>query len=178
MAESREQLERIVSEWLKFVEDIMRESGLPIVPDQKTSQPLWVDVRELRLRYLIPVSRIRRFFEGLREGKVYVTRCPVKNIYYFPPQADCPVCMDENLVWEEIKGLGKLLTYTVIKVKPYSFSHYPDYVVAVARMEEGFNVLCWMAVDDPSKLRVGQGVRLVVKRREPEGFFTYYLEPF
>lgn len=177
MTESRESLERMVSDWLKMVAELMRESGLPIVPDQKTSNPLWVDMRELRLRYLIPVSRIRRFFEGLSEGKVYATYCPVRDIYYFPPQADCPVCMDDNLVWREIKGFGKLLTYTVIKVKPFSFSHYPDYVVAVARMDEGFNILCWMSVDEPSKLRVGMNVRLVVKRREPEGFFTYYLEP-
>lgn len=173
---SKERLERMVSDWLKMVEDLMRESGLPIVPDQKTSQPLWVDVRELRLRYLIPVSRIRRFFDGLKEGRIYATYCPVKNLYYFPPQADCPACMDENLVWREIEGRGKLLTYTVINVKPYSFSHHRDYVVAVARMDEGFNVLCWVAVDDPTKLRVGMDVRLVVKRREPEGFFTYYLE--
>ncbi|GBC69474.1 hypothetical protein HRbin01_01173 [archaeon HR01] len=175
--ESKEKIEKMVADWLKMVEELMKESGLPIVPDPKTSDPVWVDVRELRLRYLIPVKRIRKFFEGLAEGKLYVTKCPAKNIYYFPPQADCPACMDENIVWDEISGNGKLLTYTVVNVKPYSFAHHSNYVIAIARMSEGFNILSWMSVDDLSKIHVGMDVKLVVKRREPEGFFTYYLEP-
>lgn len=173
----REELEKMVKSWLEMVEQITRSEGLPIVPDEKTGDPIWVDLRELRLKYLIPIARIRKFFDGLKEGKVYATRCPVQGVYFFPPQADCPFCMDENLEWVEIRGRGTLVTYTVVSVKPASYLHYPDYVIAIARMEEGFNVLCWMNVDDPSQLRIGMPVKLVVKRREPEGFFTYYLEP-
>ncbi|MCS6770316.1 MAG: Zn-ribbon domain-containing OB-fold protein [Candidatus Caldarchaeum sp.] len=177
MTMSREEMEQMVKAWLQTVEQITRSEGLPVVPDEKTADPLWVDVRELRLKYLIPIKRVKKFFDGLKEGKVYATRCPVKNIYYFPPQADCPVCMDENLEWVEVSGRGQLLTYTVIQVKPASYMHYPDYVIAIARMDEGFNILCWMAVEDPATLKVGMHVKLVVKRREPEGFLTYYLEP-
>ncbi|MCX8200536.1 MAG: Zn-ribbon domain-containing OB-fold protein [Candidatus Caldarchaeum sp.] len=173
----REELEKMVRSWLDMVEEITRNEGLPVIPAEKTGDPLWVDVRELRLKYLIPISRVKRFFDGLKEGKVYATKCPVKNVFFFPPQADCPYCMDENLEWVEINGEGVLLTYTVVNVKPASYLHYPDYVVAIARMNEGFNVLCWMNVDDVSKLKIGTKVRLVVKRREPEGFLTYYLEP-
>ena len=177
MSIAREELEKMVKTWLETVEQITKSEGLPVIPDEKTGDPLWVDVRELRLKYLIPIKRVKKFFDGLKEGKVYATRCPVKKAYFFPPQADCPYCMDENLEWVEIKGYGKLLTYTGINVKPTSYLHYPDYVVAVARMEEGFNILCWMAADDPAKLKVGMDVRLVVKPREPEGFLTFYLEP-
>ncbi len=167
----------MVKTWLETVEQITRSEGLPVVPDEKTGDPLWVDLRELRLKYLLPIKKVKKFFDGLKEGKVYATRCPVKNIYYFPPQADCPACMDENVEWVEIKGNGRLLTYTMINVKPVSYMHYPDYVVAIARMEEGFNILCWMVVDDVKQLKTGMPVKLVVKRREPEGFLTYYLEP-
>ena len=79
--------------------------------------------------------------------------------------------------WVEIKGEGKILTFTKIFVKPFSFMHYPDYIVAIARMDEGFNVLCWLSTDKPDDVKPGMRVRLVVKRREPEGFFSYYLEP-
>ncbi|MEM0384665.1 MAG: Zn-ribbon domain-containing OB-fold protein [Candidatus Caldarchaeum sp.] len=177
MSLSKEAVEQMVKAWLETVEQITRSEGLPVVPDEKSGDPLWVDVRELRLKYLLPIARIKRFFDGLREGRVYATRCPLKNVYYFPPQADCPACMDDNLEWVELSGKGQLLTYTVISVKPASYLHYPDYVVAIARMEEGFNLLCWMAVEDVKTLKIGMPVRLVVKRREPEGFFTYYLEP-
>ena len=174
---SREEIERMVNQWLKFVEDLMKNEGLPIIPDEKTGDPIWVDVREMRFKYLIPVKRIKKFFDGLKEGKIYATRCPVKGIYYFPPQADCPACMDENVEWVEIKGEGEILTFTKIFVKPFSFMHYPDYIVAIARMDEGFNVLCWLSTDKPDDVKPGMRVRLVVKRREPEGFFSYYLEP-
>ncbi len=177
MSISREDLERMVKTWLETVEQITRSEGLPVIPDEKTGDPIWVDVRELRLKYLLPIKRVKKFFDGLKEGKVYATRCPIKNIYYFPPQADCPECMDEKVEWVEISCRGRLVTYTVINVKPVSYMHYPDYVVAIARMDEGFNVLCWMAVDDFKKIKVGMPVKLVVKRREPEGFLTYYLEP-
>ncbi|MEM2237754.1 MAG: Zn-ribbon domain-containing OB-fold protein [Candidatus Caldarchaeum sp.] len=177
MSISREELEKMVKTWLETVEQITRSEGLPVIPDEKTGDPLWVDVRELRLKYLLPIKKVKKFFDGLKEGKIYATRCPVKNIYYFPPQTDCPACMDENVEWVEVGGRGHLLTYTVINVRPVSYMHYPDYVVAIARMEEGFNILCWMSVEDPKQLKVGMPVRLVVKRREPEGFLTYYLEP-
>lgn len=174
---SREEIERMVKAWLEMVEQITRSEGLPVIPDEKSADPLWVDPRELRLKYLIPIKRVKKFFDGLKEGKVYAAKCPVKDVFFFPPQADCPLCLDENLEWVEIKGEGVLVTYTVVSVKPASYLHYPDYVVAIARMSEGFNILCWMNIDDPSRLKVGMPVRLVVKRREPEGFFTYYLEP-
>jgi len=85
--------------------------------------------------------------------------------------------MDENLEWVELKGEGELLTFTKINIKPISFMHYPDYIVAIARMDEGFNILCWLSADDPKKIKPGMRVKLLVKRREPEGFFSYYLEP-
>ncbi|MEO0158462.1 MAG: 3-hydroxybutyryl-CoA epimerase, partial [candidate division WOR-3 bacterium] len=107
MSISREEIEKMVKTWLETVEQITRSEGLPVVPDEKTGDPLWVDLRELRLKYLLPIKKVKKFFDGLKEGKVYATRCPVKNIYYFPPQADCPACMDENVEWVEIKGNGR-----------------------------------------------------------------------
>ncbi|MCS7138037.1 MAG: Zn-ribbon domain-containing OB-fold protein [Candidatus Caldarchaeum sp.] len=177
MSIPREEIEKMVRSWLEMVEQIIRSEGIPVIPDEKNADPLWVDLRELRLKYLIPIGRVKKFFEGLKEGKIYATRCPVKDVFFFPPQVDCPHCMDEKVEWVEIDGHGILLTYTIVSVKPASYLHYPDYVVAIAKMREGFNVLCWMNIDDHSKLRIGMPVRLVVRRREPEGFFTYYLEP-
>jgi len=172
---AKKETEGSPSQWSRVVEDVIRESGLPIVSDERVGGPVWVDVRELRLRYLVPVKRIQPFFDGLRRGRVMATRCPAKNIYYFPPQADCPTCLDENLEWVELKGEGELLTYTKIVNKPASFAHYSDYIVAIARMDEGFNVLCWLA-GSLEEIKPGMRVKLVVKKREPEGFFSYYLE--
>jgi Predicted nucleic-acid-binding protein containing a Zn-ribbon len=162
---------------IKQLNDIAKATNLPIATDEKGQYSLWYDVREMRIRFSISVERIKRFFEGLREGKIYVTRCRRCGRYYFPPQADCPYCRASDMDWVEVSGEGELLTYTVINTKPLTFSHYPDYVVAIARMKEGFNVLAWLRIDDPRKVRVGMRVRLQIARREPEGYLTYEFVP-
>lgn len=154
-----------------------RVKDLPIIHDKKTGSPLWLGVRELSLRYAIPIGAIGRFFEGLREGKLLATRCGRCGAKYFPPQADCPNCGAGEVEWFEVSGRGRLLTYTVINVKPESYSKHPDYAVGVARLEEGFNVVAWINCEDYRKLRRGMPVRVEVRRREEEGLLTYYIVP-
>ena len=158
-------------------EDSKNPSGLPIIPDKKTGHPIWIDVREMAFRYLLPVSRVKRFFEALEEGKMLATRCSRCGAAYFPPQADCSSCGSSDMEWFEINGRGRLLTYSVINVKPETYSSFPDYIVGVARLEEGFNVLAWVDCSDPKKLRRGMPVRLEVKKRDRDGLFSYYIVP-
>jgi Predicted nucleic-acid-binding protein containing a Zn-ribbon len=174
---SRDQIEAFIRMWLEAVEQEKERTGLPIIGDEKTGDPLFFDQRELRLRYLIPVKRIQPFFEGLQRGQVLYAVCKSCGSKYFPPQADCSRCGGTDMEWKPIEGPGKLLTYTVISVKPTSFMHYEDYVVAIARMKEGFNVLAWLKVKDPKQIKVGMDVRLVVERRMPENYLTYAFVP-
>ena len=76
-----------------------------------------------------------------------------------------------------ISSRGKLLTYTVINAKPYSFSHYDDYIVGVAELENGVRVTAWIREKDPKKLRVGMDVELEIVKREPENYLTYEIVP-
>ncbi|MCX8196532.1 MAG: Zn-ribbon domain-containing OB-fold protein [Acidilobaceae archaeon] len=157
----------------EFAEEMKRSVGIPAIIDPRTGATMWYDQRELKLRYMLSIERVRRFFEALGEGKVLATKC--KEAVMFPPQADCP---DGSMPeWVEMPSEGELVTWTVINVKPYTFSHYEDYVVGVARMSNGANVLAWVRTRDPASLRPGTKVRLKVVRREPEGYLTYELEP-
>jgi len=158
--------------FLENVEKAIRDQGLPIIIDKKSGNPLWISTRELRLRYIIPIKNIEKFFEGLKNGKLLGTKCEKCGKVYFPPQRDCPECMNSNLQYIELSNEGELLTYTVINVKPSSFSHYPDYIVGVVRLKEGVNVVGWVNID-PKEVRVGMKVRLIVSRRNPEGYYTY-----
>jgi len=173
----KKQMDEFMKQVEAFVEEVKKSTGLPLVPDQRTGAALWFDQRELSIRYTISVERIRRFFEGLTEGKVYATRCKHCGTAYFPPQADCPKCRRSDMEWIEIAGEGELLTYTIIYTKPSSFAHYPDYTVGIARFPQGVNVLAWVRETDPKKLRVGMKVRLEVVRRQPENYLTYELVP-
>jgi uncharacterized OB-fold protein len=148
-----------------------------MVPDMKTGHALWVDVRQLTNRFIISVERVKNFFNALSEGKILATKCRGCGTIYFPPQADCPKCRKSDVEWIELPKEGTLITYTVISIKPDSFSHYDDYAVGIIKLENGVQVTAWVRERDPSKLKVGQRVRLEVVRRQPENYLTYEIVP-
>ncbi|MGC9072178.1 MAG: Zn-ribbon domain-containing OB-fold protein [Acidilobus sp.] len=173
----KEEADAFMKQLEDFANTMKGSVGVPVIVDPKTNVAMWFDQRELRLRFLISVEKTRRFFEGLGEGRLYATRCKQTGELFFPPQVDCPGVRDGEVEWVELPREGTLVTYTVIYVKPYTFGHYQDYTVGIARLPNGVQVLAWVRESDPRKLRVGMRVRLEVVRREPEGYLTYELVP-
>jgi uncharacterized OB-fold protein len=166
-----------MSDPFEKAKDSIRRVGLPIVEEEKSRLPLYISLREFPLRYQLGVSKLQRFFEGLKEGKIYATRCNMCGSKFFPPRVDCPKCLTSDVNWIPLDPEGELLTYTVIYVKPPSFAHYKDYVVGVAQLKEGIRVLAWVNIDDPKKIKPNMKVYLTTTRREPEGYITYELVP-
>lgn len=166
-----------MSELVEKAKNAIAEKGLPLIEDAKTKTPIYVSMRELPLRFQFGISKIQRFFEGLKDGKIYMTICKECGEKFFPPQADCPKCQISNMEWVELSGEGELLTCTVISVKPPTFAHHKDYVVGIAQMKEGVRILAWLDIDDPKKVKPRMKVRLETVRRKPEGIITYHLAP-
>lgn len=173
----KEAMEEALKQFEQFVESIKQATGLPIVPDQKTGAALWVDQRELRLKYTISVEKIKPFYDGLMDGKLMATKCSKCGTIYFPPQSFCPTCRKSEMQWMELSREGELLTFTVINIKPASFAHYDDYIVGIARLKEGINVTAWVREKDPKRLKVGMRVKIEVVKRQPEGYLTYEIVP-
>ena len=155
----------------------IKEEGLPLIEETKTKLPLYISVRELPLRFQFGTSKIQKFFEGLKEGKIYMTQCEKCGEKFFPPQADCPKCVESNMEWIPLSGEGELLTCTMIVVKPSTYTHYDNYIVGIAQMRENVKVLAWLKIDNPEKIKPKMKVRLTTVRREPEGFITYEFVP-
>lgn len=161
----------------EVVKKSIREEGLPLIEETKTKLPLYISVRELPLRFQFGTSKIQKFFEGLKEGKIYMTQCKKCGEKFFPPQADCPKCIESNMEWIQLSGEGELLTCTMIVVKPSTYTHYDNYIVGIAQMKEDVKVLAWLKIDNPEKIKPKMKVRLTTVRREPEGFITYEFVP-
>ncbi|BBD72904.1 3-hydroxybutyryl-CoA epimerase [Sulfodiicoccus acidiphilus] len=146
-----------------------------LVRDKRSGDLLLKDLRELRLKYEVPVGRLGRFFEGLEQGKVLATRCRECGAKYFPPQAWCSECGAGELEWFEPDPYGELLTYTIVNVKPKSFAAFQDYVVGVAELsKDELKVLAWV-VGDKGKLRVGAKVKLTPMKRDEGLFYALHL---
>ncbi|MEB3779723.1 MAG: Zn-ribbon domain-containing OB-fold protein [Desulfurococcales archaeon] len=173
----KEQADAFMKQVEEFANMMKQSIGLPVLVDQKSGAALWYDQRELKLRFIMSIERIKKFFDALSEGKILATRCKATGKIYFPPQVDCPDAPDSEVEWIELPRDGELVAYTIIYTKPYSFSHYQDYTVGIARLSNGVQILAWVRETDPKKLRVGMKVKLEVVRREPEGYLTYELVP-
>jgi uncharacterized OB-fold protein len=72
------------------------------------------------------------FVSYLEKGKVMATKCRKCGTSYFPPRLDCPKCLGSDVEWFEIKGNGKLVTYTVVNYGPTGFENDAPYTLAIA----------------------------------------------
>ena len=77
-------------------------------------------------------AKVADFVTYLDQGKVMATRCKKCQASYFPPRMDCPTCLISDMEWFEIKGKGKLVTYTVVNYGPTGFEDDTPYILAIS----------------------------------------------
>ena len=113
------------------------------------------------------------FVTYLEQGKVMATRCRQCGSSYFPPKMDCPKCLSSDVEWFEIKGNGKLITYTVVNYAPTGFDDDVPYILAIARFGDGLQIFGRLSRDiETSDIKVGMELR-VVPIKLPEDRIAY-----
>ncbi len=132
--------------------------------------------REIKIVQDIPISKTIKFWEGLKEGKIYATRCKDCGKIYFPPSADCPACLSTTLEWAELSNEAEIETFTHVVIRPTTFQQYKPYTVAIGRLREGVRVFAWMTGFKLSEVKVGMHAKLVAKT-SAEGNPTYEFVP-
>ncbi len=132
--------------------------------------------RRLELSYNIPISKTKKFWDGLREGKIYGTKCRRCGKLYFPPVADCGECYSSEMDWVELSGEGEIVTFTHIIVRPTSFQDQQPYTVAIAQLKEGVKALAWLKDVKRKDVKVGMKVKLAPRVSE-DGRVTYEFRP-
>jgi hypothetical protein len=107
-------------------------------------------------------TKVADFITYLEQEKVMATRCRKCGSSYFPPTVDCPSCLLSDVEWFEIKGLGKLRTYSVVNYGPSGFENDTPYVLGIVEFESGIKVLGRLSKDiSNSDIRVGMGLKVV-----------------
>jgi len=121
-------------------------------------------------------SRVNDFVKYLEEGKVMATKCKECGRISFPPRADCVGCMSKDFEWKELKGKGRLLTYTIAQFAPIGFENEAPYVLALAELEEGVRMLAHISKNvRTEEIKIGMDLK-VVPIKSPDGRFTITLE--
>ncbi len=112
------------------------------------------------------------FINYLEAGKVMATRCKECGGSYFPPKADCPKCLSSDVEWFEVKGKGKLMTYTIVNYGPTGFENDAPYILALADFD-GIQVFGRLSRDIGEKdIQVGMGLT-VSPAKLPEDRIAY-----
>lgn len=59
-------------------------------------------------------TRLSRFYERLREGRLSTTRCPADGRLSWPPRTACPQCHSERLDWVDLPEGGRLYAFSAV----------------------------------------------------------------
>lgn len=135
-----------------------------------------IKARPLTLAQNIPISKTLKFWDGLKEGKVYATKCLKCGKLYFPPVADCSNCRASNVEWVGLSNEAEIETFTHVVVRPTSFQDFKPYTVVIGKLKEGVRVLAWLTGVKLSEIKPGMKVKLIAKTT-PDGWSTYEFVP-
>ena len=119
-----------------------------------------IDSIPIIYRHRIPIGRTVKYWDGLKEGRIYATRCKSCGAVYYPPQADCPYCGSSDVEWIELPREGVLETFTRVYAKPQGYEDFEPYIIAIARVGD-VRVMGWLVnVKDERCVKVGDEVIL------------------
>ncbi|WP_343078474.1 Zn-ribbon domain-containing OB-fold protein [Pyrobaculum sp.] len=122
-----------------------------------------IDSVPLIYKHKIPIQKTYKFWEGLKEGKIFATRCKKCGRIYFPPQADCSDDFSSDMEWVELPKFGVLEAFTKVYARPQGFDDVDPYVIGIATLENGVRVMGWVDPPDEKCVKVGNRVELTIR---------------
>jgi len=121
-------------------------------------------------------AKISQFVDYLTEGNFMMTRCKSCGRNFFPPRQDCFSCASSNMEWIEVKGPGKLLSFTTVYYGPSGFENDIPYTLGIAEFENGIKILGRVSKKVNVKdIKVGMKLKIVPIKLDNE-HFSYELE--
>ncbi len=76
-----------------------------------------------------------RFFDGLREEKIWGTRCGSCKKVYVPARSFCPACLKEMGDWVQVKDEGKVVSWTLVNSRYHGQVKEPPYIIALIHLD-------------------------------------------
>ena len=109
----------------------------------------------------IPAPRVLpeslAYWQAADEGKLLVKKCNACGEVHHYPRDICPHCLSSDTVWQQAAGTGTV----------YSFSTMGQgdaaYTLAYVTLEEGVTLMTNLVDCDPTKVAIGDKVRVVFK---------------
>jgi uncharacterized OB-fold protein len=106
-------------------------------------------------------TRLSKFFEALKEGRLTTTRCPAGHTPW-PPRVVCPTCHSEELTWVDLPREGRIYAFSaVLGGAPLGFEAELPFVVGLVDLSGSPLRLFGRIAGTPwNECHVGQSVRV------------------
>jgi uncharacterized OB-fold protein len=118
------------------------------------------------------VTKVNDFIGYLEQGKVMGTRCTNCDTVFFPPRADCFKCLNSDVEWFEVEGMGKLITYSELRYAPVGFEEDLPYCLAVLDYGD-YKVFGRISSELPGdEIQIGMEMKTVANKL-PNGQLNY-----
>jgi uncharacterized protein len=106
-------------------------------------------------------TRLARFYEGLREGRLLTTRCAKEGTLTWPPRTVCPSCHSDALDWIDLPRTGTIYAFSAVLVgAPLGMESDVPFAVGLIDLDGAKLRLFGRIVGRPwEELAIGGGVR-------------------
>jgi len=98
---------------------------------------------------------VEQFYKFLSQGKLMAGKCVKCGKIHLPPRPLCANCYSKLFEWMQVKGKGKLVTYTVINVAPPQFQTLAPYAVGIVEFENSLRIPGMIQGVTQQELRIG-----------------------
>jgi len=125
-----------------------------------------------------PYTKVDKFSDYLKEGKLMGSKCKKCDETYFPPRADCLKCLNDTFEWIEFSGRGKLHSFTKIYAAPKGFEDIAPYILGIVDLEEGGRLIAWVNDIPEKEIKIDMKIKVVPRIFEeiPEIKLYYTIE--
>jgi uncharacterized OB-fold protein len=111
---------------------------------------------------------VENFYMFCADGRLMGVKCRGCGRLICPPRGICPKCYSDKFDWIDLKGRGKLLTYTIIHFPPSQFQALAPYAVGIVRLDEGPRLSGMIKNVKLEDLRIGMDIQADFEKALPK----------
>jgi len=118
----------------------------------------------------------REFWDGVNNNKLVVQKCLDCNTLQFFPRPVCVHCFGEKLGWQEVKGTGKVYSFTIVTVpRSPAFRKQVEQtgapiIFAAIDLDEGIRMMSQIVDCKPGDVQIGSKVKAIFEQVEGTDF--------
>jgi hypothetical protein len=116
------------------------------------------------------MNNVPRFWREIPQRYNFIgNKCKGCDWINFPPRSICKKCGSPEFERFDLKGEGKVITYSVIRAAPPGFDNLVPYVVAIICLNDGPRITSQIVDCDPEEIEIGKKVKVCFRKIVEDG---------